>query len=73
MIFEKAIPKHFEKTCPSASSSTTNLVCTDMRSNPDLRGERPATKLLSDYLDCYPGIYRNYYKTMNILDSVSMA
>ena len=31
------------KTCPSATLSTTNHTWTDPESNPDLRGERPAT------------------------------
>lgn len=62
------------RTCPSANSFTTNPTWTDVRSNPDLRGDRPTTKILSHiYLDCcHPGIYRNYHKTMIILDRVSM-
>jgi hypothetical protein len=35
------------KTCPSAKLSTTNPTWTDPGSNPDLRGERPATNRLS--------------------------
>jgi hypothetical protein len=35
------------KTCPSATLSTRNPTLTDPGSNPDLRGERPATKRLS--------------------------
>jgi hypothetical protein len=35
------------KTCPSATLSTTNPTWTDPGSNPDLRGERPATNRLS--------------------------
>jgi hypothetical protein len=36
-----------EKTCPSATLSTTNPTWTDLRSNPGLRGEKPATNRLS--------------------------
>ena len=36
-----------EKTCPSATLSTTNPTWTDPGSNPGLRGERPATSRLS--------------------------
>jgi hypothetical protein len=36
-----------EKTCPSATLSTTNHTWTDPGSNPGLRGERPATNRLS--------------------------
>ena len=35
------------KPCPSATLSTTNTTRTDPRSNPGLRGERPATNRLS--------------------------
>jgi hypothetical protein len=35
------------KPCPSATLSTTNPTWTDLGSNPGLRGERPATNLLS--------------------------
>jgi hypothetical protein len=35
------------QTCPSATLSTTNPTWTDPGSNPDLRGERPATNRLS--------------------------
>jgi hypothetical protein len=35
------------KTCLSATFSTTNPTWTDPGSNPDLRGERPATNRLS--------------------------
>jgi hypothetical protein len=35
------------KACPSATLSTTNPTWTDLRSNPGLRGERPATNCLS--------------------------
>jgi hypothetical protein len=36
-----------EKTCPSATLSTTNPTWTDPGSNSGLRGERPATNRLS--------------------------
>jgi hypothetical protein len=35
------------KTCPSVTLPTTNPTCTDPRSNPCLRGDRPATNRLS--------------------------
>jgi hypothetical protein len=35
------------KTCPSATSSTTNPTWTNLGSNPNLRGERPATNRLT--------------------------
>jgi hypothetical protein len=35
------------ETCPSATLATTNPTWTDPGSNPDLRGERPATNRLS--------------------------
>jgi hypothetical protein len=36
-----------EKTCPSATLSTTNPTRPDPGSNPGLRGEKPATNRLS--------------------------
>jgi hypothetical protein len=36
-----------EKTCPSATLSTTNPIWTDPGSNPRLQSGRPATKRLS--------------------------
>jgi hypothetical protein len=36
-----------EKTCPSATLSTTNPTWTDLGLNPGLRGERAATNRLS--------------------------
>jgi hypothetical protein len=36
-----------EKTCPGATLSSTNRTRTDSRSNPSLRGERPASNRLS--------------------------
>jgi hypothetical protein len=47
------------KTCPSATLPTTNPTCTDPRSNPDLRGERPVTNRLSHgtaYLIAYSSL-----------------
>jgi hypothetical protein len=35
-----------EKTCPSATLSTTNPTCTNPGSNPGLRGGRPAANRL---------------------------
>jgi hypothetical protein len=35
------------ETCPCATLSTTNPTWTDPGSNPDFRGERPATNRLS--------------------------
>jgi hypothetical protein len=35
------------RTCPSATSSTTNPMWTDPDANPALSGERPATNRLS--------------------------
>jgi hypothetical protein len=35
------------ETCPSATLSTTNPTSTDLGSNPDLRGGRPAANRLS--------------------------
>jgi hypothetical protein len=43
MIFLQGKPKYSEKTCPSATLSTTNPTWI----NPGLRGERPATNRLS--------------------------
>jgi hypothetical protein len=40
-------PKYSEKTCPSATLSTTNPARTDPGSKPGLRGETPATSRLS--------------------------
>jgi hypothetical protein len=36
-----------EKSCPSATLSTTNPTWTDQESNPGLHGEKPATNRLS--------------------------
>jgi hypothetical protein len=40
-------PKYSEKTCPSATSSTTNPTWPDSGSNPGSRGGKPATNPLS--------------------------
>jgi hypothetical protein len=40
-------PKYSEKTCPSATLSTTNPTWPDLGSNPDRRGGKPATNRLS--------------------------
>jgi hypothetical protein len=40
-------PKYFEKTCPSATLSTTNPTCPDAGSNPGRRCRKPATNRLS--------------------------
>jgi hypothetical protein len=40
-------PKYSEKTCPSATLSTTNLPWPDPASNPGRRGGKPATNRLS--------------------------
>jgi hypothetical protein len=39
--------KYFEKTCPSATLSTTNPTRPDLGSNPSRRGGKPATNRLS--------------------------
>jgi hypothetical protein len=40
-------PKYWEKTCPSATLSTTNLTWPDLGSNPGGYGGKPATNRLS--------------------------
>jgi hypothetical protein len=40
-------PKYWEKTCPSATLSTTNFTWLDPGSNPGRRGGKPATNRLS--------------------------
>jgi hypothetical protein len=40
-------PKYSEKTCPSATLSTTNPTCLDPVMNPGRRGGKPATNRLS--------------------------
>jgi hypothetical protein len=40
-------PKYSEKTCPSATLSTTNPTCLDPVLNPGRRGGKPATNRLS--------------------------
>jgi hypothetical protein len=39
--------KYLGKTCPNATLSTINPTWPDMGSNPDRRGEKPATNRLS--------------------------
>jgi hypothetical protein len=44
---DRGKPKYYgEKTCPSATLSTTNPTWTDPASNPGLHGERPETNRL---------------------------
>jgi hypothetical protein len=50
MMMEKLVewrPKYSEKTCPSATLSTTNPTWPDPGSNPGRRGGKPATNRLS--------------------------
>jgi hypothetical protein len=44
---DRGKPKNSEKTCPSATLSTTNVTRTDPGANPGLRGEKPETNCLS--------------------------
>lgn len=44
---DRETPSVLRKTYHSDSLSTTNLTCTNLRSNPDLRGERPSYKRLN--------------------------
>jgi hypothetical protein len=44
---DRGKPKYSGKTRPSATLSSTNPTWTDPGSNPDLRGDRPATNRLS--------------------------
>jgi hypothetical protein len=41
-------PKYSEKTCPSATLSTTNFTWINLGSNPGRRGRKPVTNSLSD-------------------------
>ena len=41
-------PKYSQKTCPSATLSTTNQTWNDQGSNPGLRGEKPGTNRTAD-------------------------
>jgi hypothetical protein len=50
------------KTCPSATSPTTNPTWIDLGANPGLRGERPATNDLS-HGTSQQGFYINHYIT----------
>jgi hypothetical protein len=47
MILTREIRRAQRKTCPSATSFTTNSTWIDTGANPGLRGERPATNRLS--------------------------
>jgi hypothetical protein len=48
---DRGKPKYSgEKTCPSATSSTTNPTWIDPGLNPGLRGERPETNRLSQVI-----------------------
>jgi hypothetical protein len=47
LYIDRGKPKNSEKTCPSATLSTTNPTWIDPVANPGLRGERPATNDLS--------------------------
>jgi hypothetical protein len=44
---DRGKPKNSEKTCPSATLSTTNPTWTDPGSSPGLHGGRPAANSLS--------------------------
>jgi hypothetical protein len=46
--YDRGKLKNCEKTCPSATLSTTNTTWTDQDMNPGLCGEKPAT----DHLSC---------------------
>jgi hypothetical protein len=55
-------PKYSEKTCPSATLSTTNLTWPDLGSNPGRRGGKPATNRLrygTADIGLYPPILQN--------------
>jgi hypothetical protein len=53
-------PKYSEKTCPSATLSTTNTTWPDLGSNPGRRGGKPATIRLSYGTALYP---RSWYSS----------
>jgi hypothetical protein len=53
------------KTCLSATLSTRNSTWTDPGSNPDLRGERPATNRLS--LDFTPSMTRLSFFILDLI------
>jgi hypothetical protein len=50
-------PKYSEKTCPSATLSTTNPTWLDPGSNPGRRGGKPATNRLSYGAATYIHLY----------------
>jgi hypothetical protein len=54
-------PKYSEKTCPSATLSTTNPTWPDPGSNPGRRGGRPATNRLS----YGAALYESYFSLQN--------
>jgi hypothetical protein len=47
IIFDMGAQKDWRRTCPSAIWSTKNPTWNDLRANPDLRLEKPATNRLS--------------------------
>jgi hypothetical protein len=51
-------PKYSEKTCPSATLSTTNPTLPDLGSNPCRHGKKPATNRLS----CGTAFFVPYFK-----------
>ena len=55
-----------EKTCPSATLSTTNPTWTDPGSNPDLRGGRPATNLLNHDTAYFIYLFQVYLATSSL-------
>jgi hypothetical protein len=60
-------PKYSEKTCPSATLSTTNPTCPDPGSNPGRRGRKQATNRLS-----YGAAYiRTIFKTGHPYGSIT--
>jgi hypothetical protein len=50
MILTEENPSTGRKTCPSATSPTTNVTLTDLGSNADLRVKRPATEAHGNYM-----------------------
>jgi hypothetical protein len=60
---DRGKPKDSEKTCPSATLSTTNLIWNNPDANPDLRGDRPTTNRLSHGIVIF---------TINITDIISI-
>jgi hypothetical protein len=60
----KGKPKYSEKTCPSATLSTTNPTWPDPGSNPGRRGGKPATNRLSYGAAPYNGALRTPGNTL---------